>query len=113
MQAVEVTGNSVRSEFLHLSDENYRIRKRGGKIVPFDQERITHAIFQAMKVKPACLVSTASSGVRPAAIRAEVQRQEESATLINSFFINIGSCRNILIHHDMTEMHRPGYRTAP
>jgi ribonucleoside-triphosphate reductase (formate) len=37
------------SRFLFLMDENYCIRKRDGKIVPFDQERITQAIFKAMK----------------------------------------------------------------
>jgi ribonucleoside-triphosphate reductase len=39
----------VKPAFLHLTDENYCIRKRDGKIVPFDQERITQAIFCAMK----------------------------------------------------------------
>ena len=46
------TGTSdVREKpaFLHLTDENYCIRKRDGKIVPFDQERITQAICNAMK----------------------------------------------------------------
>lgn len=38
-----------QARFLHLGDDNYCIRKRDGKIVPFDQERITQAIFKAMK----------------------------------------------------------------
>ena len=41
--------SKMESKYLHLSDENYAIRKRDGKIVPFDQERITQAIFNAMK----------------------------------------------------------------
>lgn len=40
---------SEKSEYLFLTDENYCIRKRDGKIVPFDQERITQAVFKAMK----------------------------------------------------------------
>ena len=46
---VDVEQKPEESRFLHLGDENYVIRKRDGKIVPFDQERITHAIFGAMK----------------------------------------------------------------
>ena len=38
-----------QAKFLHLGDDNYCIRKREGKIVPFDQERITQAIFKAMR----------------------------------------------------------------
>jgi len=39
------------SRFLYLTDENYCIRKREGKIVPFDQERITQAILKAMQAE--------------------------------------------------------------
>jgi ribonucleoside-triphosphate reductase len=38
-----------KSKYFYLTDENYCIRKREGKIVPFDQERITQAIYKAMK----------------------------------------------------------------
>jgi ribonucleoside-triphosphate reductase len=48
-QAFIVSGTKEKPAFLHLTDENYCIRKRDGKIVPFDQERITQAIFNAMK----------------------------------------------------------------
>ncbi len=43
------TGKKEQSKYLHLMDEKYAIHKRDGKIVPFDQERITQAIFHAMK----------------------------------------------------------------
>jgi len=53
MQASVIPGSTEQpieeSKYLHLADENYSIRKRDGKIVPFDQERITQAIFNAMK----------------------------------------------------------------
>jgi ribonucleoside-triphosphate reductase len=48
-QAPVASDMMEKPAFLHLTDENYCIRKRGGKIVPFDQERITQAIFNAMK----------------------------------------------------------------
>jgi len=37
------------SKFLYLTENNFYIRKRNGKIVPFDQERITQAIQKAME----------------------------------------------------------------
>ena len=43
------TGHNEHPQFLYLTDEKYQIRKRDGKIVPFDQERITQAIYNAMK----------------------------------------------------------------
>ncbi len=53
MQEPASTGSTeqpkVESKYLHLSDENYCIRKRDGKIAPFDQERITQALFKALK----------------------------------------------------------------
>ncbi len=49
MQASTGTKRREEPAFLHLTDENYFIRKRDGKIVPFDQERITRAIYNAMK----------------------------------------------------------------
>ncbi len=47
-QAYVESDTREKPAFLHLTDENYCIRKRDGKIVPFDQERITQAIFNAM-----------------------------------------------------------------
>jgi len=38
-----------KSDYFYLTDENYCIRKREGKIVPFDQERITQAIYKALE----------------------------------------------------------------
>ncbi len=47
-QAYVASDTREKPAFLHLTDENYCIRKRDGKIVPFDQERITQAIVNAM-----------------------------------------------------------------
>ena len=48
MEASVAPSTREEPRFLHLTDENYCIHKRDGKIVPFDQERITRAIFNAM-----------------------------------------------------------------
>lgn len=48
-QAYVESDTREKPAFLHLTDENYCIRKRDGKIVPFDQERITQAIVNSMK----------------------------------------------------------------
>ncbi|MEW6441573.1 MAG: ribonucleoside triphosphate reductase [bacterium] len=49
MQVNRVKAATEPSKFLHLGDDNYCIRKRDSKIVPFDQERITQAIVKAMR----------------------------------------------------------------
>ncbi len=49
MSRLEFEDAKEKSNYFYLTDENYCIRKRDGKIVPFDQERITQAIFKAMK----------------------------------------------------------------
>ncbi len=49
MEVPVVVSKKEQSKFIYLSDDNYFIHKRDGKIVPFDQERITQAIHKALE----------------------------------------------------------------